>query len=1225
MDQVRFRAAPTVKKGDPITSRERNGQAGALIDKMVSGLGDPTFRIAQALLGLAGSLRNTDASGNLQAPIHEWLSLYQFVDPAEATYPDAGPGEPEGINVVTPLGAFKDGNEAMGVWAEADRLNNFPLMLDGSVIPAKDSEWWELAKLQRGFYDPATGGVGSPSFNAARAHLGIRYGRDSFHGTSFASYSAVPGPSMEEMGEGPGWCDDADWPDTPPSRNLVIYFSSVREGVNATGLQGTVTELENGGLRLTYPGTCPNHDGHVLDVYKADGSNGAYWVAVKQGSGVVWDVLSVRDWVEGPYTAGGRLQRHAMGLNRVLNIFAAEFRGTPEQVAAGGLEAAFHTHYFATRQYHLAPARGQEVGDVLVGTYPGWRIETPAPKGTLLTYLYGGGTEHPFFPGMVCTGCLVLGLKVAAAVIVEALDGETVIERFTVAPDEDGTIDRICMFAKDVTPAALRFRLGSELKLTGEGGRLAVEATELYPYKATVEDWYVVLRLSGAIDGRPDGVGIMEERAREIGEHFARKGCITNVNQRGWMPGNEGNGFGGNAVVDAFRRFSQDVARIVTEPMFLGIACQGGKTHLWFERIWDVNGIEVDPWVNLAPGRMQVDKGALRTGYRYKVRSGTIWYGGEQLGAGDVFTAVAGEAEWGGTGEVFEADGIRAEAPPGGESNQWLLGCWLAPYDQVNGGDNEASIYKPSVYGRIYPFAQRCFLGSTELFNRYGNLKWHLNQGQPLAWKPEAPSGYTYTPQFPGGGACNRFEMSDANQLLFYQSCRIYEPDLLIESAVTEIEDGRAVVHLTLAGRIHNTSEAVELDEDGNIVAASWRAPASFERDVETWDTAAVQAERVRSLENGLMERMIYRRYGAPATIKIGDRFAKNPEVEMPGPGSPEGCSFPSFLLTKLPTLVYEDNNATQEPATDTPFSSGYIRHLEFVIRAIGPGYLDGATTERIACITDNEFMADFDPESLCYAAFGKASFNWLSEDDRPDNVPGFGPVPMTLSRAELFNQFSKALDKLKLVRVDVPLDWPTTSTKLGGRRATSLDPYEECQAVLTTPASVSVSLPPEINIHAICSSTLVKSDGKWWVDTFNQTSVLTAEFLDAATRYCLPEGWRDQAVNWLGVVCEVIYSEGWNNGREATTDVCDCSGGVTRTFDPGFSRHSLEQTYCRVFDTMSISVDPPPECWHFGCQVGGLDCACEGAGNLRAMIVVPKTNAGAYLSVPLTPIAPPP
>src|SRR5207237_3414212 len=113
-----------------------------------------------------------------------------------------------------------------------------------------------------------------------------------------------------------------------------IKFKATKKGFKTSGYHGAIGTDSNGYATVTYSGSCPYWTeyvaaGHVQTIVRFPE---VYYVAVFDGSQVVWDVFPADDWLEGPYTNDGRLSRYdGQHIPRGVWAFVNDFRGTPAQ------------------------------------------------------------------------------------------------------------------------------------------------------------------------------------------------------------------------------------------------------------------------------------------------------------------------------------------------------------------------------------------------------------------------------------------------------------------------------------------------------------------------------------------------------------------------------------------------------------------------------------------------------------------------------------------------------------------------------------------------------------------------------------------------------------------------------------------------------------------------------------------------------------------------------
>lgn len=182
---IAFRRAKPVTAGELIASRQLANLAAAWNDRLRSGLGDGTWRIYFLMLSLYRQIRTPDYENNAFPPADEFFAVYQHIQPWQAAWPTGPSGDTEGVNRNGAVGAWTHGNEGLALWDEAQRVG----FVNPGTVGMDPVNGWDLAKEQRGGFDPATGAIGARKMNAiAHAHLRIGFQGNSPHGNSFGSW-----------------------------------------------------------------------------------------------------------------------------------------------------------------------------------------------------------------------------------------------------------------------------------------------------------------------------------------------------------------------------------------------------------------------------------------------------------------------------------------------------------------------------------------------------------------------------------------------------------------------------------------------------------------------------------------------------------------------------------------------------------------------------------------------------------------------------------------------------------------------------------------------------------------------------------------------------------------------------------------------------------------------------------------------------------------------------
>lgn len=1006
---ITFTRCVTVEPGEAITSRQMASIADAFNSRLRSGLGDGTYRIPYYLFQAARQIRNSDG-GFLFPPQGEYFEQYQCLEPQDGEWPASFAGTAEGVNVSNPLGAFVFGNESANIDNETDRIETVAYLVNGAA-PVTLADYWTLGQMQRGAVDPDTGAIASPALDAARLHMRIAYSVRSPYGNSYGGFQPLP----EEAGTP---CAPAD-------------------GFTPVNYEYKFTSLVDGSV-VTYPGSCPEEPTHVGYILRL---SDLFIVVLNNGD---TDYYRRAEWIEGPYTGGGFLKRDVGGqLDRAVDRYTKDFRGTEAQRERGWNRNAFDFQRFLTRQYSLAPNRGQQVGNEITATYPTFNWSTDQADGTV------SPTGHAFAEGYVMDAVYIRADNAAGTVTVEILDdADNVLATVSAAPVA-GVAEAIRWLPTPVTPTAIRARLAAPLRFSGGSGSLTVQTTELYPYKPSGSDAYVLLRVASAKTGTVHGSGLEEEAAKEIWDAYSSFGCIVSG------PGLpfEDSVINSNAVYDAFRRMSKCV-RILSRNQLIGYAIEDGKSVLWFAR---ENTIGADTFAGIAP--------------------------------------------------VDGVGGIVHTAPAGGWTNEWMIGFQFKAYHP-----SESSIWKPSAYSDYYTISDRChFYHPTYP----ADLQQHFDYGETLSLAPEAAPGYRYAK-----GVNN--SVGDVDR---YKSCRIYEPDIEVESAEELTESGTRVVKLTLTGRLHHSDDAV----------------SSIDRDVSTWDVTALRAEAYRSTENAIREYLVWTNTGQNAVAgKPGDSAYGSGVDSLPD--NPYGTVFPSIVMTQLMPVPYLDGNDRQN-AADSKLLHEYLSQAELYLRAMCEGFVDGRTSEEYACATGISSWYDYTFTNLCYDAF---QGQWLSplaseetaltraRDTRDDRPQAFGPWPNTLTSAEVWNQFANAINLLTRVRVMLPMKFEVES------RSETDNPYKSVGYVNADPAAGDCGSPGDGSYHVVSTDknapTTVSSpraaaatasgvhrvglsisggfvcDGSQYVtERYRQEDDYWLDLVDPDALNAIPETWADQ------------------------------------------------------------------------------------------------------------------
>lgn len=1010
-----FPIAPTIAANDRLKASQLIGLANSINDRERSGVGNITERRVWWAYNAFRQVRLPN--GDSFPAEGEFWYIYHHLDPRAVSsndfprWPEAGPGEPEGANLSSIFNAFTFGSS--NLYDEETRLGIMELW-NGNQPPSTPEDFWELGKLQRGVIDPDSGEQYCPAIMAAQsanlttAGTGFR----NFHGKAWGGVFPTPVQLS-------GSCGSGDYADTP---SYEIFFTATNPDAATSGLHGTVSDA--GGVpRVTYAGTCPFEsddvtDGHVLQIYNV---GKFYAVAVFDSAtpgNVVFDLFPTADWIQGPYTGAGRLYRYDGGhVSRAAWAFTNDFRGTPEQRNPDTYkieDIAFSFQEFLSRQYLLAPNIGAEAGGGLEARYPTAtkKVASVAASGTYLNF--GPRDYHEYRDGYKLTGFFAKATNILGSFTLEVLADDALIGSLTLTADEPSALK---FLTDSIEPSRIKVRLATSAKFSGTGN-ITFEAMEQYAYNPDHFDGYMLLRLMATVGGFEgegnaiDGSGQDANAAKALYTTYQTYGCVVNQTTAGVR--SLINAVNESPIHEAARRMTR-TARIVPRQQLVSYGVSGGVVTMRFKRYpYGLNNVKADAFEGIAPSWRAVTE--IVEGVVYVVRShtgGSISYLGSTFSHNKRFTGSADSSEFSinGDAELLEYEGIRADAPKNGWSNEWLMFVNFHVHHPSN-----SSIWKLDSYSDHYTFNNRAAFYadgvssdmSTDLhvMGTIGGANIRANH-----FSFEMPSAYRYY-----GG------LNSSADSTFQKSCQLFPKPYELASATVEfVEGGDDIVKLVFKSAFQTHPDA----------------PATVDADPYSWisgEISDLDAEDYRTDDNGIRQYIAMDRLGHYAAVKVGDVAYEAMTYVTTLPDNPFACCIPKFFFSKLISKPYADGNDTIQ-SHDSRVVIDQFREMESWLRCACEGFVDGTTTQSLQC-GDGGTPYDYTFENLCFDAFGDTKI--------ADFSSGHGPQVNTELLASMFNKFSAAvnlLDKVALRGImkietrarngsgtmDVTADWGTT------------------------------------------------------------------------------------------------------------------------------------------------------------------------------------------------------
>ncbi len=1022
---VDYTTATTVDVNEGVNSQDYNRLALAFNDRLKNGVADPTWRLLWYAHSLVRGMRNPN--GLTYAPEDEWWKVYAHIKEASGvTWPTAAAGEPEGINVSNPLGAFIYGMSPT-IDNEEGRINGsgqfdpagttlasaptgVPLFInDGSLrAPANITDYWTLAKYQRGAVaSDLSDYSASNAIKASQEHGKINYPDSHFYLKNYGGF--LPSPSLDASDP---LCGDGYTP------NYDLKFTNLV-----------------GGSDKTYS-TCPPTG--VMFYFEGFTS---YKIVKWNGSTVS---LPLTDYIEGPYEDNAYLRRYkGQQINEAMNWFAMEYRSNETERATSDMNRiikGFQFQDFLTKQYSLAPAFGSVSTGTITAVYPTFDISGPQVANAYLPVTtsgtYSGGTYYTVPAKFTFAGYFAkitgAGAGSATVKVIDSSSGsDVVLETFTITAG--GTDKRLRYFPSAHNEAKIRFQLSENLP---SGIGVNIECAMLLEYKPTIYDSYVCLRLGstdGPLDTNYDKSGYTFSDPKQISDNLLEYGCI--IRGVAGIPTNTGE-INENPVYESARRLIQNNLRMAERQQLVGYEVIGGKSYLHFKRFARGRHSEdIDTFSDIAPPADYVTSGNLIEGEQYQVwsagGSGTITYNGSGYGAitsgghsggeqsGTFFTATSVKTfTTSGDATVRVRNGIRTSPIKDnrsdrfrGQTNEWLSQMSTAVYKL-----SDSSIYKPDAYADIMGFlTDRCGLMScawsrmggctanASVYNAQSEVNNFVNYGSKMSLRPENPSGYRYILGSHGPTSLSPTHVNSMVDSLntpsdkvgdkkHYESCQIYRPDLELEAVYIDPtsfyagQDYNVIVKLN--GRLDNET-----------------APTAITNSSSGW-YAAFTGSYVptrRTDENAVLEYLYHiASYGSGSISdynciqKIGDIAYDANAASGYYSNDFHGNCYPRFYFSKKVRHVWNDENVTYD-AADSLTTVDEMLYMEFVLQAISSGFIDKESSVQLSCTGTGRYY-DYTFPNLCYQALRMTKSDLPSEAvTRATNTFTWDAVPNVL------------------------------------------------------------------------------------------------------------------------------------------------------------------------------------------------------------------------------------
>jgi hypothetical protein len=701
---ITFTRAPGVAANEKPSSAKLNTLARAFNDRMLSGLGDPTWRIWWKAWSIFRNFETTPDGINFPAD-DSWFWLYANVE--------QGGGSPANpLNAANPINALVQGLESPVEYStEAERLNAIVTLATESAEVA-----WEVGKAQRGCWRASDGAWAGPFHQAAISHVPL-----------YGSWSTTIPNTQQYLASWGGNFGQPEWGPCPDGPLPVRVFTRLSDGVRVSySMCYRTTGLFLGDV-VEYGDT------YELVWYDAD------WNATRTQ-------LSKSEYVEGPYASNTTPSR-IMGrqLDELMARTASHFRGSEAQRATDdyrGQSIAFDFQRYFTTQDRLGFAQGVGTGETLAEYYPTFTKSGPASAGAALTVLSETGaigTHHAFAAPFALCGYLVKLTGGAGPVRVEFVDSGG--NAITGLPTVSATATAAVVWLDDY-----EFRPDVYARLVDTlpaGVSVSVEFAKLVAVKPGVREAATLLRRAVA-NGTTDPGGWNISDAKEIGDSYFLHGAILTDAAVAELDLTD------NPTYQAARRMIHDRLRLLKRGSFRGYQVADGKSQIHFDRTY----LGVDLWRGLAPSLTGTPSGQILSGVVYQAHGALVYNG---IAVSDMLTFLGtSNPDYTGPGVAFQVNGIVETAPARGITNRWAMFLSFNPtgglvYDAATYGDGMAMLVNRCHVGGMFYDAQQL-----------GLLMQDGTYATP-AVRPQAPSAFNFS-----HGRNHTFDTRFANSCRMY-------------------------------------------------------------------------------------------------------------------------------------------------------------------------------------------------------------------------------------------------------------------------------------------------------------------------------------------------------------------------------------------------------------------------------------------------------------------------